>query len=68
LHSPHALIAAWSSSYLVSFRRAAASIPSSAGQVSSIIITFLDNEDQMTMSGREVVAQMEGGKTILAVS
>jgi len=32
------------------------------------MITFLDNGDQMTMSGREAVAQIEGGKTIFAVS
>ena len=32
------------------------------------MITFFDNGDQMTMSGREVVAQMEGGNTMLAVS
>jgi hypothetical protein len=32
------------------------------------MITFLDFGDQMTMSGREVVAQMQGGKVICAVS
>ena len=48
--------------YLVSLRILAASIPSSAGQVSSIIKTFFKSTDQITISGLCSVHKISGGK------
>src|SRR3954463_13436384 len=57
------VISAISPAYLASLRICAASIPSSAGQVSSSRMTVLESEDQSTASGRSAVEQIAGGKT-----
>ena len=59
-----ALICSRRSAYLVTFLMCAASMPSSAGQVSSSKITVRERADQRIMSGRAFVGQIVGGKTI----
>ena len=54
--------------YLRSLRDLALAIPSSAGHVSSIRITFFRDGDQIMMSGRSLVAKISGGKRMLAAS
>ena len=49
--------------YRASLRICAASMPSSAGHVSSSKITVLESEDQSTASGRSSVEQIAGGNT-----
>jgi hypothetical protein len=60
-----ALMSAQSFRYLACLRREAASMFSSAGQVSSIRKTVLEEGEKMIMSGRWVVTKMSTGNTIL---
>ena len=62
---PASPISCLSCEYRPSLGSRAASMPSSAGQVSSIMITFLSATDQITMSGRSLVATISGGNTIM---
>ena len=66
-HSVWMEICSTRSLYLTSLRDLALAIPSSAGHVSSMRITFFRDGDQIMMSGRSLVAKISGEEDVSSV-